>query len=195
MEALIKERKSRKLRTKPLDKNKTLEEYFVLESKNESNQNFEFNNGIIEKKRKMMTLKQTYIYHNIADWVVTNGYFEKGFRLYAEKEFRIGETKVRIPDMVLLSKENVKGSIHGFNVIPDLLIEVVSENDSLKNLEYKLIEYFDAGVKCVWAVIPDIELVYVYSSARQVIIYSEKQMCTAKPAVDFEIITQDIFKK
>ncbi len=39
--------------------------------------------------------------------------------------------------------------------------------------------------KGVWAIVPDIELVYVYSSPREVVIYAENQICTAMPTVDF----------
>ena len=195
METLVKERSISRLKSKLVAKLKTLKEYYRLENKNESEFNLEFNHGVLEKKRKMMTLIQTYIYHNISELFFKSDIFKNGYRLFAEKEFQTAVNQVRIPDMVLLSTENVQLSIQGVNVIPNLIIEVVSEYDSLKKLEYKLIEYFNAGVKCVWAVIPDIELVYVYSSPKQVIIYSETQMCTAKPAVDFEIVTEDIFKR
>lgn len=196
MEALaVKKKRVSKSGTSLKVEKLSIKDYFALVEENETEFNLEFNNGILEEKTKMMTIKQTYIYHNLADYLVNAKYFEKGYRIFAEKEFRTDANKVRIPDMVLLDERNVKDTIKGLNVVPNLLIEVISENDSFMNFEYKLIEYFNAGVKCVWAIIPDIELVYVYSSPREVVIYAENQFCTAKPTVDFEIITNKIFRK
>lgn len=191
------EQKNRKFKVKQAVKfpKISLKEYYVLENKNESQENFEFNNGSIESKTKMMTNKQAFIYKNISDFIVNENYFQKGYRVFAEKEFKTDENKVRIPDMVILDDANVKKTMQGENVIPNLLIEVISETDSFISFEYKLIEYFEAGVKCVWAIMPEIELVYAYSSPRSVVIYSEEQNCSANPAFDFELKTSEIFRK
>jgi Uma2 family endonuclease len=55
-----------------------------------------------------------------------------------------------------------------WNVVPDLAIEVVSPTNAADDLLDKVEEYFRAGVKCVWLVYPNRELVCVYESATDV---------------------------
>ena len=51
-----------------------------------------------------------------------------------------------------------------WDVVPDLAIEVVSENDTAYDLVARIGEFFRAGVRRVWVVFPDESLVYDYES-------------------------------
>jgi len=53
-------------------------------------------------------------------------------------------------------------------VLPDLCVEVVSPTDHAEEIETKIKEYFEAGVRLVWVVYPRQEQVYVYDSPGQV---------------------------
>jgi Uma2 family endonuclease len=51
-----------------------------------------------------------------------------------------------------------------WDVIPDLAVEVVSPTNTVNEVTNKVRDYFAAGVRLVWVVLPELEQVYVYSS-------------------------------
>lgn len=57
---------------------------------------------------------------------------------------------------------------NAWDVLPDLCVEVVSPNDCADEIETKINEYFEAGVRHVWVVYPRHERCYVYESANLV---------------------------
>lgn len=57
---------------------------------------------------------------------------------------------------------------NAWDVVPDLAAEVVSPNDLAEEIIQKLLEYFQAGVRLVWVVYPQQQLVYVHESPTQV---------------------------
>jgi Uma2 family endonuclease len=55
-------------------------------------------------------------------------------------------------------------STRGWDVIPDLCVEVVSPTDFADELMDKIGEYFAAGVRLVWVVYPRHQVLHVYES-------------------------------
>ncbi len=53
---------------------------------------------------------------------------------------------------------------NGLDVVPELVVEVVSPTDRIEELQEKIHEYFQAGVKLVWVVHPVLGVVHVYES-------------------------------
>ncbi len=51
-----------------------------------------------------------------------------------------------------------------WDVVPDLAVEVVSPTNTANEVTGKVRDYFAAGVRLVWVVLPELEQVYVYSS-------------------------------
>jgi Uma2 family endonuclease len=60
------------------------------------------------------------------------------------------------------------GSDNAWDIVPELMVEVVSPNDLAQELVERLEEYWAAGAQRVWVVYPTQRLVYVYEAARQV---------------------------
>lgn len=58
---------------------------------------------------------------------------------------------------------------------PDLAVEVMSPNDSVRYVTDKVMEFLDAGVRLVWVVDPDRETVTVYRSDRTARIFSVEE--------------------
>jgi Uma2 family endonuclease len=56
---------------------------------------------------------------------------------------------------------------NAWDVVPDLVIEVVSPSDSAAELIDKIGEYFEAGVRLVWVVYPRPGLVYIHESVEK----------------------------
>lgn len=79
----------------------------------------------------------------------------------------------RRPDVAFVpysrwAKNRPLPATNAWEVLPDLCVEVVSPNDLADEIETKLNEYFQAGVRLVWVVYPRHERVYVYDSPAQV---------------------------
>lgn len=52
-----------------------------------------------------------------------------------------------------------------WDIVPDLCVEVVSPTDRASNLNTKIEEYLEAGVRLVWVVYPETAVVHVYESS------------------------------
>jgi Uma2 family endonuclease len=85
----------------------------------------------------------------------------------------------RRPDVAFVSAQVIAqappqlGSENAWDVLPELMMEVVSPHDLAEEIIDRLGEYFAAGTKLVWVVYPTQRLVYVYESPRQVRILGE----------------------
>ncbi|MCI0699843.1 MAG: Uma2 family endonuclease [Planctomycetia bacterium] len=94
---------------------------------------------------------------------------------YTEMLFKLPLTKDRNrkPDAAFVPysrwpKYKPLPSTNAWDVLPDICIEVVSPNDLADEIETKISEYFQAGVRLVWVVYPRQERLYVYESANQI---------------------------
>jgi Uma2 family endonuclease len=75
---------------------------------------------------------------------------------------------VRIPDVMFISLERLPGGEIPDEpiplIVPDLAVEVISRSNTRKEMDDKLREYFEKGVRLVWYVRPRIRVVDVYTS-------------------------------
>lgn len=73
---------------------------------------------------------------------------------------------VRGVDALFISHERYsqRKSKSYLDVAPDLIVEVLSPNDSWTEVTQKLREYFDIGVRLVWVVDPEAQAIYAYRS-------------------------------
>jgi Uma2 family endonuclease len=71
---------------------------------------------------------------------------------------------VRAPDVAFIStaqlreRPNSDGYYEGY---PDLVVEIISPNDRMRDVEEKVQQYFDAGTRLVWLVRPEAQAVMV----------------------------------
>jgi Uma2 family endonuclease len=92
---------------------------------------------------------------------------------------------VRIPDVSFLSWERLPN--HAFpdqplpDLVPDLAVEVIS--NTKQEMERKLREYFQAGVRLVWYVYPKKRRVVVYTSPAESRTLQARQVLTAEPVL------------
>jgi Uma2 family endonuclease len=81
-----------------------------------------------------------------------------GFVLGADGMARLAPGLVRIPDVSFISWEQFPDRkvprIPMLRFAPDLAVEVLSPSNTAKEMERKLHDYFEAGVKLVWYVDP-----------------------------------------
>jgi Uma2 family endonuclease len=75
---------------------------------------------------------------------------------------------VRIPDVSFISWDRVPGGEVPTEpvplLVPDLAVEVISRNNTRKEMEEKLQEYFEKGVRLVWYVRPRARVVEIYTA-------------------------------
>ena len=93
---------------------------------------------------------------------------QSGVGVTAETGFYTrGDTQtVRAPDYAYIRKEKVPsaGLPDGYlNIVPDLVVEVISPTDRAGEVDQKTQEWLDFGVEIVWVVYPTTERVFVYT--------------------------------
>jgi len=96
-------------------------------------------------------------------------------RTFMEMLFRLrsGPNLQRRPDAAFISFERwPKGrrvpSDNAWDVVPDLVVEVISPTNLAEEVPTKVREYFEAGVRRAWVIYPHETLVYEYDSPRSI---------------------------
>ena len=91
-----------------------------------------------------------------------------GIGLPGDSPVRLKLRLVRIPDVCFISWDRLPtGEIPDeaiAGVVPDLAVEVLSESNTRAEMERKLREYFQAGVRLVWLVDPKTQTARAYTS-------------------------------
>jgi Uma2 family endonuclease len=57
---------------------------------------------------------------------------------------------------------------NAWEVVPDLAIEVVSPTNTAFEIPARSLEYFQAGVRLVWQLYPNVGMIYIYTSPKQI---------------------------
>ncbi|MCU0325816.1 MAG: Uma2 family endonuclease [Spirosomaceae bacterium] len=169
---------------------KTLEEFLLWEP--EDGFKYEWNDGELIKFEGIKK-KEYYIYGILNRLFFEKKYIEKG-SLISEPDVMLTGIQMRRPDIAYFSYEQQDAGRNGEDVIPEFVIELISFNDEFEKVETKLTEYFKAGVKVVWHILPQNQLVYVYTGRKQVKICTDDDICSAAPILpEFEISVNQIF--
>ena len=78
----------------------------------------------------------------------------------------------RRPDVAFVSYARWPAAIvaraSAWDVVPDLAVEVVSPTNLAEEIDSKVTDYFQSGVRLVWVFYPDTGRAYVYQSPTQV---------------------------
>jgi Uma2 family endonuclease len=97
--------------------------------------------------------------------------------VFGEMLFKLslaGRTRNRRPDVAFVSYQRwprerpVDPVGNAWEVVPELMVEVVSPTDLADELLEKVLEYFEAGAKAVWVIYPVARYALVYDSPKQV---------------------------
>ena len=104
---------------------------------------------------------------------------------------------VREPDVGYFSAATMPldADIPGYSdVIPDLVIEVASPNDTLQSIHDKALMWLYYGVQLVWVVFPDERMVDVYPAGGAVVTLSENDALDGGAVLPgFSCAVSDIF--
>ena len=153
---------------------------------------YEWNDGELIRFSGMKK-KQYYIYDVLNSLFIEQGYHRLG-TFMAEPDVMLTAIQMRRPDIAYFTKAQIQRGRNGEDVLPGFVVEILSETDQAYRVEEKLTEYFKAGVQVVWNIISEQEVVYVYTSRRQVVICLEDDICSAAPVLpDFTISVNELF--
>jgi Uma2 family endonuclease len=98
---------------------------------------------------------------------------ETGFQIASDPD------TVRAPDVAFVSRERLAavGDVEGYwPGAPDLAVEVISPGDTYSEVEDKVLEWLDAGVRLVVVVNPRKRAVTVYRSRTDIAILTEEEV-------------------
>ena len=105
---------------------------------------------------------------------------------------------VRGADAMFYSNERVEelGDITGFlRLAPDLAVEVMSPGDTYTEVEEKVTEYFNAGVRLIWIVIPKTQSIHVYRPSKEALRLKSDDLLKGEDVLPgFEIKVAELFE-
>jgi len=120
-------------------------------------------------------LVQGRLYELLADYSRRTGagrvIFPVGFKLASNPD------TIREPDLAFIARTRVIGEPDGFIAgAPDLAVEVISPTDRPGNLQRKIAQYLETGVRMVWLVDPKRGSVTVYQPGSKPVTLREGAM-------------------
>lgn len=123
-----------------------------------------------------------------------------GIVLGADGPVRLRLRLVRIPDVCFIPWERLPGDelpdevIAG--VVPTLAVEVLSEGNTKSEMERKLKDYFEAGVKLVWLIDPKTQTATVYTSPTKArLVAKDEALAGGKVLPGFTLPLKDVFAR
>lgn len=120
--------------------------------------------------------------------------FDVRLRIPSEKK----DSTVVQPDLCIICDEN-KLDAKGCNGSPDLMVEIISSNNSKHDVHTKFNLYQEAGVKEYWIIEPNDKIILVYTLVDEVFIGLKPQVEGEKiksPLFpEFDIAIEDVFFK
>jgi Uma2 family endonuclease len=160
----------------------SLKSFFQLYSNREDGFKYEWNKGIIEKTPRSMNRDQSTIQEGLLAYFYSNPTFRQVCGFLVELDMYIpSANRTRRADMAFLTRKQLEDSKTGDTSVAPFVIEVISSNDKINEVETKLTEYFDNGVQVVWQIFPFIGIVKVYTSVKDVVICNGEDVCSAAP--------------
>lgn len=154
---------------------------------------FEFVDGrIIEKKS--MKQNEGFILKFLSRLFVKTQEYEAGGELFAEMDSYINDKRKRIPDIAYYTATQIQAARKGEKQTSIFPIEILSPNDNFQDVAEKIQDYFEAGAKLVWYILPKQEQIYAYTTPTKVQILKGDDICSANPVLDdFSFVVKEMF--
>jgi Uma2 family endonuclease len=158
---------------------------------------YEWENGIIVTGEEYMLRNQWFIVDNIVRAFAQTSYYKDRHCLMPEADIVLELTGTkRRPDIAYFTRKQIQAAAQGENPTPEFVIEVVSKNDNGNKLERKVQEYFEAGVRVVWYVYAEVDLVRVFTSGKHSDMLTDDEICSAEPLLpEFSMKVSEIFAR
>jgi Uma2 family endonuclease len=156
---------------------------------------YEFVNGKAIKKNMIKYLEYFILRKLMRLFLLTKAHAENS-ELLTETMIKLPDDKIRVPDMAYFTDAQIIEASNGNSPIPEFIIEFLSKNDTLEEIEEKINDYFSSGVKVVWYINLKRETIYVYTSPKNITVCNGDDIVSASPVVDdYTFPAKEIFKK
>ncbi|TAG17005.1 MAG: Uma2 family endonuclease [Cytophagia bacterium] len=153
---------------------------------------YEWNDGEIIKFEGIKS-KHLYLIGNLSELFDKTIAKKQRGQLICEQDVMLTGIQMRRPDLSYFSWEQIVKSKTEVQ-IPEFVIEIISTFDQILEVKRKVIEYFKSGVKVVWLMYPEEQMVEIYTSAKHITVCTDNDLCSASPVLeDFEIPTSQLW--
>ncbi len=171
----------------------TVDEFEKWQAKRKGDCNYEFYYGQIIKKSGAKQIHALIIANLNRRFAITEAY-KNGDGLFGKCDVYIDEFRKRVPDFAYFTDSQIVVAAKSQKVYPTFIIEILPLNISFDESQTKLQDYFDAGVKLVWYVLPSFKKIYIYTTINQALIFISGQTISVNPVIsDFEINIDHLF--
>lgn len=139
----------------------------VIRIEASENRLFELVDGVLVEKAMgaREALLASYLVHFFWEYLKAN---DLGVALGADGMMRLRPRLVRIPDVSFISWDQIPSGEFPSKPIPDLFpdlaVEVLSDSNTVAEIDRKLSEYFEAGCRLAWIIDPKTHTADVYTS-------------------------------
>jgi Uma2 family endonuclease len=111
--------------------------------------------------------------------------------------FPTAPTQVRRPDVSFILRERYPGN-HllregHIRITPDFVVEVISPNDLIVDLNQKLLEYLDARIPLIWVIDPQVRIVWVFHGGVIRLVREPGELTGESVLPDLRISTGELF--
>jgi Uma2 family endonuclease len=103
---------------------------------------------------KVQTRLIGYLFNREKEW---------GIHVYAEQRVQVKRTRFRVPDICVISGEDLYEQI--FTRPPFLCIEILSKDDRMKEMLDRVDDYLAFGVRYVWVLDPQTRRAFVHDAS------------------------------
>ncbi len=125
-------------------------------------------------------------------------FFERsklGEVLNSENLYALSPTIRRAPDLAIFlgdrSKELIDAKV--IPIIPDIAAEVLSPSETPRTIHRKRKQYFDAGVKEVWLIHPEVREIEIWTGAGVSEVLADGEVLTSRLLPGFELLLKELF--
>jgi Uma2 family endonuclease len=84
---------------------------------------------------------------------------EYGIKVFPGVRVQVSPTRIRVPDVTVIKKCQFQGEI--FTSPPHLCIEILSNDDTMVDMQEKIDDYLRFGVRYIWIIDPRLRKGYV----------------------------------
>jgi len=172
----------------------TLDEFQNWNPEIEAGIKYEWDNGVVEAEEKMR-VDELYIYTNLVKAFQTKSNIKMGYFISEVNIYLKNLNKIRRPDIIFINEKELQNTKINIDLIPQFIIEIVSDSNSINEVEGKIRDYFSSGVKIIWIILPIHKEVKVYKSIKEVKICLEDDICDVGDLIpNFQITVNEIFQ-
>ncbi len=150
---------------------------------------YEWVHGNVEKTLRTMDASQFHFQDKFIRFLISLG--ETGNIIAEGDTFFAGVH--RRPDLAYYTAAQIEAGKKGEKITPAFVVEIVSNNDQINNVNEKMKDYRAAGVKVIWLIFPKLQEVHVYHGKTSQIC-TDGDICSAEAVIEgFRMKAKDVF--